>query len=172
MHGNSNILKKPKIDGLGLKSAVADFETGVRSNGRVDCLPITTPLDLTSELGFATEVGRLPQQTGCLRTLKYPVRVRGQFSNWSGTKTTTTTAFLSDVPVLVKQGSSRYICCSSLCSWRCCGHSWCRGWLLPCTEQFHTVYGGFGDTDLLTFCCEFVNVLGTTNTESSILQTA
>ena len=42
------------------------------------------PLDLTSGLGFATEVGRLPQQTECLHTLEVPVRMKGQSSNWSG----------------------------------------------------------------------------------------
>jgi len=41
-------------------------------------------LDLTYGLGFATEVGRLPQQTGCLCPLEFPVRLRGQSSNWSG----------------------------------------------------------------------------------------
>jgi hypothetical protein len=43
--------------------------------------------------------------------------------------------------------------------------------VLPCTEQFHTVCRGFDDTDVLTFCCEFVNGLGTASTESSIFQT-
>ena len=41
---------------------------------------------MTSGLGFATEVGRLPQQTGCLRTLKDTVRVRGQSSDWGEKK--------------------------------------------------------------------------------------
>jgi len=40
------------------------------------------------------------------------------------TTTTTTATVLSDIPVLVKRGSSRYMCFSSPCLRRRCGHSW------------------------------------------------
>ena len=61
---------------------------------------------------FRPEVGRLPQQTGYLRTLKVPVRVRGQSSHWSGKtiwQEEEMMMILSDVPVLVKRASSRYM---------------------------------------------------------------